>query len=317
MELHARIIFRKRRRHQRDVQVVCDFEHCLGEWLCVVHNHAHRAHDVRCTNRLVARERREEKRIVRIEEKNVAHQVVRDHRTDGARARTVSGHQLAVENLNNICYRHSEFLLVVCHDYTIYLQPLFRNFKQFSENAFISFSVSETVCLWYTFPPMTVKEHYVELAPKLVNWLVATGSTYAQSCDIVQNTFLKIWKMRDALIDDDASVSGLAFTIARNLRKNEVRDSRHLVFTDSIPEDAGTVNAPATTPSDTKYLRERLVAAFARLPPLLREAYTLFQIAEMSISEISRTTNATESLVKVRIHRAKGKLREMLADLKV
>jgi len=164
---------------------------------------------------------------------------------------------------------------------------------------------------------MTIQKHYAAIAPKLVNWLVATGSTYAQSCDIVQDTFLKIWKMRDDLIDNDASVSGLAFTIARNLRKNEVRDSRHLVFTDSIPEDAAIANAPATAPSDTEYLRKRLVSAFAQLPPLLREAYTLFQIAEMSISEISRTTNATESLVKVRIHRAKGKLREMLADLKV
>ena len=164
---------------------------------------------------------------------------------------------------------------------------------------------------------MTIQKHYAAIAPKLVNWLVATGSTYAQSCDIVQDTFLKIWKMRDDLMDNDASVSGLAFTIARNLRKNEARDSRHLVFTDSIPEDAAATNAPAATPSDTEYLRKRLVSAFAQLPPLLREAYTLFQIADMSISEISRMTGATESLVKVRIHRAKRKLREILADLKV
>ena len=164
---------------------------------------------------------------------------------------------------------------------------------------------------------MSIKEYYISIAPKLVNWLVATGSTYEQSCDIVQDTFLKIWKMRDSLIDDDASVSGLAFTIARNYRKNEVRDSRHLVFTDSIPEDAVTAKPPATTSSDVEYLRNRLTAAFAKLPPLLREAYTLFQIADMSIAEIARTTNASESLVKVRIHRAKGKLREILADLHV
>lgn len=164
---------------------------------------------------------------------------------------------------------------------------------------------------------MTIKEHYAKLAPKLVNWLVATGSAYAQSCDIVQETFLKIWETRDNLLDSDEAISGLAFTIARNLRKNQVRDSKHLVLTGEIPEDAAVSAEPGTTPSDTEYLRARLVSAFAQLPPLLREAYTLFQIAEMSISEISRTTNASESLVKVRIHRAKAKLREILIDLKV
>ena len=165
---------------------------------------------------------------------------------------------------------------------------------------------------------MTINEHYALLAPKLLNWLVATGSSYVQSCDLVQETFLKLWKMRDEILDDDAAVSGLVFTIARNLRKNETRDLRREVLTDEIPEDPDAASTPpATSPSDTIYLRRRLIAAFAKLPPLLREAYTLFQIAEMSISEIARETNATESLVKVRIHRAKNKLREILSDLMI
>ena len=161
---------------------------------------------------------------------------------------------------------------------------------------------------------MNINDHYTVLAPKLLNWLVATGSSYEQACDLVQDAFLKLWKMRDEILDDDAAVSGLVFTIARNLRKNEARDLRREVLTDEIPEDSDVASTP-TSPSDTIYLRGRLVAAFAKLPPLLREAYTLFQIAEMSISEIARATNATESLVKVRIHRAKNKLREILSDL--
>ena len=165
---------------------------------------------------------------------------------------------------------------------------------------------------------MTIEEHYAAHAPKLLNWLVATGSPYAQACDIVQDAFLKIWEMRDNLMDNDAAVFGLVFTIARNLRKNEARDFRREVLTDEIPEDPAAASMPpATPPSDTVYLRNRLIAAFSQLPPLLREAYTLFQIAEMSISEIARETNASESLVKVRIHRAKNKLREILSDLEV
>lgn len=164
---------------------------------------------------------------------------------------------------------------------------------------------------------MNIEEHYRNLAPRLTNWLVSTGSQYHEACDIVQSTFLKIWEMRDDLRDDDSAVSGLVFTIARNLRKNLARDDSRISFVDEIKEeDAGTVG-PAASPSDTAYLRRRLAEAFGKLPPVLREAYTLFQVAEMSISDIARQTGVTENLVKVRIFRAKEKLREILSDLRV
>ena len=72
-----------------------------------------------------------------------------------------------------------------------------------------------------------------------------------------------------------------------------------------------------TMPSDIAYLRKRLQAAFAELPPMLREAYTLFQVGELSIREIAHETGVSENLVKVRIFRAKEKLKVILADLRV
>ena len=128
---------------------------------------------------------------------------------------------------------------------------------------------------------------------------------------------MKIWKMRDDLHGDANDVSGLAFTIARNLRKNAVRDDARLSFVEEIKdEDAGSVG-PAASPSDSEYLRQRLSEAFSKLPPILREAYTLFQIGEMSVRDIANQTGVSENLVKVRIFRAKEKLREILSDLRV
>ena len=168
---------------------------------------------------------------------------------------------------------------------------------------------------------MNIEERYKAIAPKLTNWLVASGSDYHEACDIVQNTFLKIWKMRSDLRDDEESVSGLAFTIARNLRKNLARDNSRLTFVDEIREEDAGSTGPAELPSEAKArseeLRRRLSEAFARLPPILREAYTLFQIGEMSIREISNQTGVSENLVKVRIFRAKEKLQNILADLRV
>ena len=164
---------------------------------------------------------------------------------------------------------------------------------------------------------MNIEKLYGEIAPRLTNWLVASGSSYHEACDLVQSTFLKIWKMRDDLHGDANDVSGLAFTIARNLRKNAVRDDARLSFVEEIKdEDAGSVG-PAASPSDSEYLRQRLSEAFSKLPPILREAYTLFQIGEMSVREIANQTGVSENLVKVRIFRAKEKLREILSDLDV
>ena len=169
---------------------------------------------------------------------------------------------------------------------------------------------------------MTIEDHYNAIAPRLTNWLAATGSTHAEACDLVQETFMRIWKMRDDLSDDPAAVSGLAYTIARNLRKNQWRDDRRLTFVDEIRDsDAGTIQPPDELPSEAEEhratLREQLTAAFAKLPPNLRDAYTLFQVAGLSIREIAAQTGATENLVKVRIFRAKNKLREILSEMGV
>ena len=163
---------------------------------------------------------------------------------------------------------------------------------------------------------MNIEEIYKTIAPKLTNWLVSTGSSYHEACDLVQSTFLKIWKMRDDLHGDNTDVSGLAFTIARNLRKNLARDDARLSFVDEIKDEDGGSTGPAQSPSDAEYLRRRLSAAFAKLPPILRDAYTLFQVGELPIHEIARQTGVSENLVKVRIFRAKQKLQEILSDLR-
>ena len=86
---------------------------------------------------------------------------------------------------------------------------------------------------------------------------------------------------------------------------------------EAYPVRFSAAELTAEIASDSEYLRRRLSEAFAKLPPILREAYTMFQVGEMSIREIANQTGVSENLVKVRIFRAKEKLREILADLHV
>lgn len=161
-----------------------------------------------------------------------------------------------------------------------------------------------------------VKTAYCELAPKLTNYLLANGLEYTVACDIVQESFIRLWKKSGELSATD-SISGFIFTVARNLRTDYYRRSKFMIYQDEIAEsDAGMVDPVKNTSADLVYLRKRLQDAIAQLPEDMRTAYTLFQIARRSIREISELTGASESLVKVRIHRAKGKLQELLEDLK-
>ena len=157
---------------------------------------------------------------------------------------------------------------------------------------------------------------YAEIAPKLTNYLVGSGSSYETACDIVQETFLRVWKHRDELLDDHEQVCGYVFTVARNYRRDLMRNGQRVVFRPEITEEEGGTAAerPAEAADENAALRRQLDAALAELPPLLREAFTLFQLGELSIREIARQTNTTEGNVKVRIHRAKAKMRKFLED---
>ena len=149
---------------------------------------------------------------------------------------------------------------------------------------------------------MTIEEHYNAIAPKLTSYLVGTGTDYHAACDIVQETFLRLWRKRDELLEDPSQVSGYVYTIARNLRADRLRrQARETLQEEITDEDAGAVMPSDASATDVPYLRRRLNAALAQLPPLVRE--------------IARITGATENLVKVRVHRAKMKLRELLADV--
>lgn len=161
---------------------------------------------------------------------------------------------------------------------------------------------------------MEIDEIYREVAPKLQSYLTGNGCSYATACDIVQETFLRLWKRREELMDDIHQVSGLAFTIARNYRNDLMRKARHetLGGETSVEGDdqdamAGSHDAsrPGEMADETAMLKQRLKASLDRMPVQLLETFALSRIGNLSVKEIATGTGTSESNVKVRVHRAK------------
>lgn len=161
---------------------------------------------------------------------------------------------------------------------------------------------------------MEFESIYCEVAPKLQSYLMGNGCSYATACDIVQETFLRLWKQRDELSDDLHQVSGLAFTIARNYRNDLSRKARHEVFGDGTEEESDDacgepVRDDAARPGEASEematLRRHLKATLARMPGQLLEVFALSRIGNLSVKEIADGTGVSEANVRVRVHRAR------------
>lgn len=160
---------------------------------------------------------------------------------------------------------------------------------------------------------MEVDEIYREVAPKLQSYLTGGGCSYATACDIVQETFLRIWQRRDELSDDLHQVSGLAFTIARNYRNDLARKAQHETLggesdaAECEPDAGGPLEdaRPGEAEEESAALRRRLKSTLARMPVQLLETFALSRLGRLSVRDIASGTGTSEANVKVRVHRAR------------
>ena len=164
---------------------------------------------------------------------------------------------------------------------------------------------------------MTIEAAYSAAGPKIVGYLVATGTDEASARDLLHDAVVRVEKWLGESRSEAHDLPALLFTTARNLRANLVRRDARIDFVGEVREDGvRSAEGPRLLASDAEYVRGRICAALRELPDALREAYVLYQVGERSVREVAAMTGASEGLVKVRLHRAKTMLRKSLADWK-
>jgi RNA polymerase sigma-70 factor (ECF subfamily) len=136
-----------------------------------------------------------------------------------------------------------------------------------------------------------------------------------ESEEVVQDTFLEVWRRAGEYDPRRGSPIAWVITIARTRAIDRLRarasQERMLVKTDSSPP-------PSASPADLnedRELRERVQAALVGLPAEQRRVLELAYFEGLSQSEIAKKTGEALGTVKTRVRLGMEKLSAILAEV--
>ncbi len=128
--------------------------------------------------------------------------------------------------------------------------------------------------------------------------------------EVVQDTFLKVWRNAARYDPDRGAAGAWIFTIAKrtaiDLRLHEQRRSVDALFDSDEPSTPDT--------SDETWLAWQINLALAQLPQEQREVIDLFMLSGYTHAEISERLDTPLGTVKTRIYTGLRRLRRSLAD---
>jgi RNA polymerase sigma-70 factor (ECF subfamily) len=131
--------------------------------------------------------------------------------------------------------------------------------------------------------------------------------------DVFQEVFIKVYE-KAAQFREGTNVSGWLYMIARRMCLNVFRTKRPCETIDLHPTLASDDRSLAPEYDEEQhFLREKLEQALTALPVEFREPFMLREFDGFSYGEIAEMTGTTLAMTKVRIYRAKQRMRELLA----
>ena len=146
-----------------------------------------------------------------------------------------------------------------------------------------------------------------ETRGRFFNFLVRLTGDAERAADAFQESYLRYWQR----YRKKAPSIGLLFTIGRNIAIDGHRRQKPHQPVDEQQQDEGA------DPESTVIIKEnyyRVLDAMASLDPTERELLSLVVDGGFRYQEIARMTRLSEANVKVKIHRARQKLRHCLKE---
>ncbi len=137
--------------------------------------------------------------------------------------------------------------------------------------------------------------------------------------DLTQETFLKALQKLDGLHQGQALhrwLSQVATNLVRDLWRTRKERKEHVEFDESTLNVASPFPHPGRD-AESRQAGERIQAALMELPLTYREAFLLRYVEEMSYEEMGEALDLGISAAKVRVHRARKMLRDLLPEYAV
>lgn len=135
--------------------------------------------------------------------------------------------------------------------------------------------------------------------------------------DVTQETYLRAYRGLRRF-RGDAQFSTWLYRITANCASTQLGRQgkhRHAELSDDHPVAEVRAESDPVARSDNVALRAELTAALSDLPPKLRAVVVLRDIYDLPHESIATELGISESAAKVRLHRARRKLRERLFPL--
>lgn len=169
---------------------------------------------------------------------------------------------------------------------------------------------------WQDGDEAAFDELYTRYAPMIyrLGWSMLKQTQAAE--DVVQETFLRAYKARQRFDPDRASVSTWLYQIALNYCRSHLRRKKFLTlpwFSDEGPELPDSRGGPEANALRGEY-RQLLWEAVQNLSDPLREVVTLHYYLELPAVEIAAMLNCPEGTIYSRLHNARRRLAESLAQ---
>ncbi|MEC5398586.1 sigma-70 family RNA polymerase sigma factor [Uliginosibacterium sp. H1] len=160
-------------------------------------------------------------------------------------------------------------------------------------------------------------------APRIKAYLIRGGVAPGQAEDLAQEAMVNVWRKAASFDRSRAAASTWIFTIARNLRIDQLRHERDAVPSATLPgDDADEVQDIVDTgalPCDhaaSAQIGQGVRAAIDSLPPEQARVLQLSFYEEQPHVAIAEALGIPLGTVKSRIRLAVGQLRQRLEHLK-
>jgi RNA polymerase sigma-70 factor (ECF subfamily) len=151
----------------------------------------------------------------------------------------------------------------------------------------------------------TFKDFYNRQRQRFLAYLIRRSGDYHLACDIMQESFVRLYEKYQA----ESFTPQLLYTIGRNLTLDALRKGKNKAFYQEDSDQAVDSQEHYFMVRD-EY--RRVLAAMRHLEDEERDLLSLVVSSELPYRVLAQITGTTEANVKVKIHRARKKLRAHL-----